>query len=85
MAAAKQLPVWQTEYQILTAGVRLKYALLIFGLQESDEAAKHVPILSIIWPIMKKNPSKSYDFDGFWLECNYRTWKNPDISMVLAQ
>ena len=20
-----------------------------------------------------------------WSECNYRTWKNPDISMVLAQ
>ena len=24
--------------------------------------------LSIIRPIMKKNPSKSYDFDGFWSE-----------------
>ena len=33
----------------------------------------------------KKNPAKPKDFTGFWSECNYRTWKSPDISMVLAQ
>ena len=30
----------------------------------------------------KKNPPKKGGFSKKWSECNYRTWKNPVISMV---
>jgi len=54
-----------TEYQVPTVGARLKYTLLIFASKKAMRLAGTRQYLSIIRPIMKKNPSKSYDFDGF--------------------
>lgn len=33
----------------------------------------------------KKERRSKADFAPTWSECNYRIWKNPVISMVLAQ
>ena len=57
-----------TEYQVPTVGARSKYTLLIFASKKAMRLAGTRQYLSIIRPIMKKNPSKSYDFDGFWSE-----------------
>ena len=54
-----------TEYQVPTVGARSKYTLLIFASKKAMRLAGTRQYLSIIRPIMKKNPSKSYDFDGF--------------------
>ena len=56
-----------TEYQVPTVGARSKYTLLIFASKKAMRLAGTRQYLSIIRPIMKKNPSKSYDFDGFCL------------------
>lgn len=55
-----------TEYQVPTVGARSKYTLLIFASKKAMRLAGTRQYLSIIRPIMKKNPSKSYDFDGFF-------------------
>ena len=57
-----------TEYQVPTVGARSKYTLLIFASKKAMRLAGTRQYLSIIRPIMKKNPSKSYDFDGIWSE-----------------
>ena len=46
----------------------LKYTLLIFAFKKAMRPAGTRQCLPIIWPIMKKKPSKSYYFDGFWSE-----------------
>ena len=58
MAETKQLPVWQTEYQILTAGARLKHILLLLSLTRriiKKNSAKPNKLL----PRASANPSAS--------------------------
>jgi hypothetical protein len=56
------------------------------GKPPADSALDHNDRVGVISACKRKTKKSEYP-EGYsdWSECNYRTWKNPVISMVLTQ